>query len=102
VAEANLEYVIVVVLLITLACGIWIFNRLVSDRNLVAQAFADIDVQLKRRADLVPQLVETVKAYAAYEQQTLQAVVELRARASTLADKERRPSASRFSAETEL
>ena len=95
-----MEYVIVVVALIALAYGIWIFNRLVSDRNLVAQAFADIDVQLKRRADLVPQLVETVKGYAAYERQTLQAVVELRARAGALAEGERRPSASRFGAES--
>jgi LemA protein len=102
VAEANLEYVIVVVALIVVAYGIWIFNRLISDRNLVAQAFADIDVQLKRRADLVPQLVETVKGYAAYERQTLQAVVELRARAGALAEGERRPSASRFGAESEL
>jgi LemA protein len=97
-----LEYLIVVVAVIVLAYGIWVFNRLVSDRNLVAQAFADIDVQLKRRADLVPQLVETVKAYAAYERQTLEAVTELRARASALADRERRPSATRFSAEAEL
>jgi len=97
-----LEYVIVVVALIALAYGIWIFNRLISDRNLVAQAFADIDVQLKRRADLVPQLVETVKGYAAYERQTLQAVVEVRARAGALAERERRPSASRFDAESEL
>ena len=97
-----MEYAVVAIAVLALAWGIWVFNRLISDRNLVAQAFADIDVQLKRRADLVPQLVETVKAYAAYERQTLQAVVELRARASALADRERRPSASRFSAETEL
>ena len=95
-----MEYVIVVLAVIALGYGVWVFNRLVSDRNLVAQAFADIDVQLKRRADLVPQLVETVKAYAAYEQQTLQTVVELRTRATAFT--ERRPSASRFSAETEL
>ena len=93
---------IVVAAVVALGLGIWIFNRLVSDRNLVAQAFADIDVQLKRRADLVPQLVESVKAYAAYERQTLQAVIELRARASTLAESERRPSASRFGTESEL
>jgi LemA protein len=97
-----LEYVIVGLVGLVLAYGIWLFNRLVSDRNLVAQAFADIDVQLKRRADLVPQLVETVKAYAAYERQTLQAVVELRARATGLAERERRPSASRFGTESEL
>lgn len=100
--ERKLEYVIAIVAVVAIGYGIWIFNRLVSDRNLVAQAFADIDVQLKRRADLVPQLVETVKAYAAYERQTLQAVVELRARASALAEHERRPSASRFGTESEL
>ena len=91
-----------VVAILALGYGIWVFNRLVSDRNLVAQAFADIDVQLKRRADLVPQLVEVVKGYAAYERQTLQAVVELRARAGALAERERRPSASRFGTESEL
>lgn len=97
-----MEYVIVVLAVLALAYGVWVFNRLVSDRNLVAQAFADIDVQLKRRADLVPQLVETVKAYAAYERQTLQAVVELRARATAAADQARGPTASRFGAESEL
>jgi LemA protein len=97
-----LDYIIVGLIGLMLGYGIWLFNRLVSDRNLVAQAFADIDVQLKRRADLVPQLVETVKAYAAYERQTLQAVVELRARATALAERERRPSTSRFGTESEL
>ncbi len=95
-----MEYAIVFVAVLALAYGVWIFNRLVSDRNLVTQAIADIDVQLKRRADLVPQLVETVKAHASYERQTLQAVTELRARSGAFAD--RGPSASRFSAETEL
>ena len=41
-----------------LIAAIWIYNRLISDRNLAREGFADIDVQLKRRADLVPQLVE--------------------------------------------
>jgi LemA protein len=100
--DEPLEYVIIGFVGLTLGYSIWIFNRLVSDRNLVAQAFADIDVQLKRRADLVPQLVETVKAYTAYERQTLQAVVELRTRAIALAESERRPSASRFGTESEL
>lgn len=96
-----MEFVIIVVAaLLALVWGIRAFNRLVSDRNLVAQAFADIDVQLKLRADLIPQLVEAVKAYAAYERQTLQAVVETRSRATAFA--ERGPSASRFDAETEL
>ncbi|HJY79404.1 MAG TPA: LemA family protein [Burkholderiales bacterium] len=64
-----------------LLVGILLYNRLVADRNLVRQGFADIDVQLKRRADLVPQLVETVRGYAAYEKGVLGAVVALRASA---------------------
>ena len=97
-----MEYLIVVIVVLALGYGIWVFNRLVSDRNLVAQAFADIDVQLKRRADLVPQLVQTVKAYAAYERQTLEAVTELRSRVAAEAERKRGPSDSRFSAENEL
>jgi LemA protein len=92
--------------LLALAIGViawivWAYNRLVHDRNLVAQAFADIDVQLKRRADLVPQLVETVRAYAAYERQTLEAVTALRARASDEAARGE-ASAARFGAESAL
>lgn len=85
-----------------LGWGVWVFNRLVSDRNLVAQAFADIDVQLKRRADLVPQLVEIVKGYASYERQTLQAVTELRTRVASEAQRAPGPNAARFGAEVEL
>lgn len=59
----------------------WIYNRLVADRNQARQGFADIDVQLKRRADLVPQLVESVRAYAAHEKALLTSVAELRAAA---------------------
>ncbi|HEY5646913.1 MAG TPA: LemA family protein [Pseudomonadales bacterium] len=61
--------------------AIWIYNRLVHDRNQVSNAWSDIDVQLVRRHDLVPQLVTAVKAYADYEQATLTAVTELRRRA---------------------
>lgn len=59
----------------------WIYNRLVAERNLVRQGFADIDVQLKRRADLVPQLVEAVRGYAAHEKALLTSVAELRSAA---------------------
>lgn len=84
--------------------GIWVFNRLVADRNLVAQAFADIDVQLKRRADLVPQLVEVVRGYAAYERAALEAVVELRAQAQQAAatDAPKGTHEARLDAETRL
>jgi LemA protein len=61
--------------------GVLIFNRLVRDRNQVRSAWSDIDVQLTRRHDLVPQLVEAVRAYADYERATLSAVTELRTRA---------------------
>ncbi len=59
---------------------IWLYNRLVKDKNQVSAAWSDIDVQLKRRHDLVPQLVSAVKAYADYEQATLSEVTELRRR----------------------
>lgn len=64
----------------SLAGVIWIYNRLVRDRNQVRNAWSDIDVQLVRRHDLVPQLVTAVKAYADYEQATMTAVTELRTR----------------------
>jgi LemA protein len=67
-----------VVLVLVLAAGIWIYNRLVGDRNQVRAAWSDIDVQLKRRHELVPRLVSCVKAYADYEKATLLAVTELR------------------------
>lgn len=58
--------------------GIWTYNSLVTLRTRVAQAFADIDVQLKQRHDLIPNLIATVKGYVAHERETLQAVVETR------------------------
>src|SRR5258705_969358 len=64
-----------------LAPAVWLYNRLVAERNLVRQGYADIDVQLKRRADLVPQLVEAVRGYAAHEKALLTSLVELRSAA---------------------
>ena len=60
------------------------YNGLVSLRVRADNAWADIDVQLKRRHDLVPNLVETVKGYAGHERQTLEAVVNARSRAVTV------------------
>ncbi len=57
-----------------------VYNGLVHRRNLVQEGWSGIDVQLKRRANLVPNLVETVKGYAAHEQGTFEAVVEARGR----------------------
>jgi len=58
------------------------YNRFVTQRNLVAESWRQVDVELVRRHDLVPNLVETVKGYAAHERETLQAVTEARDLAS--------------------
>jgi len=68
-----------IVLLVFLAIGI--FNRMVRLRNNRQNAFADIDVQLKQRHDLVPQLVETVKGYATHERELLTKITESRSTA---------------------
>jgi len=94
-------WIIAVASAAVLAFGIWVFNRLVHDRNLVAQAFADIDVQLRRRADLVPRLVEVVRGYAAHERATLTAVTELRGQVTALAARAG-PDEQRFAAEAGL
>lgn len=60
------------------AYGIGIFNRLVTLKNRVDNAFAQIEVQLKRRYDLIPNLVETVKGYMQHERETLEAVITAR------------------------
>jgi LemA protein len=62
---------------------IMIYNGLVAMRQRVSQSFADVDVQLKQRHDLVPNLVETVKGYATHERGTLEAVVQARNAAIT-------------------
>jgi LemA protein len=71
---------------VIVALVVWIisiYNGLVAMRQRVNQAFADIDVQTKQRHDLIPNLVETVKGYAAHERRTLEAVVQARNAAIT-------------------
>jgi len=63
--------------------GVGIYNRLVALRNACKNAFAQVDVQLKRRHDLIPNLVETVKGYMAHERETLEAVTRARAQAAS-------------------
>ena len=70
-----------IVLAVIVVAALWvisIYNGLVSMRQRVSQAFADVDVQLRQRHDLVPNLVETVKGYAAHERGTLDEVVKAR------------------------
>lgn len=67
-----------VVVLFMLMYGVGVYNRLVVLRNRLENAFAQIEVQLKRRYDLIPNLVETVKGYMAHERGTLEAVITAR------------------------
>lgn len=73
---------VIVCILIALAAFVGItFNELIASRNSVRTAWADIDVQLQRRHDLIPQLAAVVKGYADHERETMTAVTELRAKA---------------------
>ncbi len=70
-----------IVIAVVVVLGLWaasMYNRLVKLRNNRENAFADIDVQLKQRHDLIPQLVATVKGYAAHEKETLDRVISAR------------------------
>ena len=71
-------WIVLGVLAVIVIWAISIYNRLVAMRQRVSQSFADIDVQLKQRHDLIPNLVETVKGYASHERGTLEAVVQAR------------------------
>ena len=73
--------VIVVLVVLALLALVFLYNRFVRLRNRVDNAWAQIEVQLKRRHDLIPNLVETVKGYAAHERGTFEAVTQARAAA---------------------
>jgi len=73
-----MTYLGVAVLVAVLIYGIVIFNRLIRERNLVREGWSGIDVQLRRRTDLVPALVETVKAYAAHERTLFEQITTIR------------------------
>ena len=84
-----MELIIIGALVLLVVFAVGQYNRLIRLNIQVDEAFAQIEVQLKRRADLIPNLVETVKGYAAHEQSTFDAVVAARAKstsASTVAD----------------
>ncbi|MEO7198877.1 MAG: LemA family protein [Dokdonella sp.] len=73
--------ILALVLLALAGYTLWVFNRLVRARNQVQVAWSDVDVQLQRRHDLVPLLVETVRGYAQYESALLERVTEERSQA---------------------
>ena len=77
--------ILAILLLVTAAIAL-LYNRLIRDRNRVDAAWSDIDVQLQRRHDLIPQLVKAVDQYARYERATLEAVTNLRAQAMQVSD----------------
>ncbi|MFZ6648686.1 LemA family protein [Undibacterium sp. TJN25] len=75
--------ILVVIILVLVFWAVGAYNRLVSLRNRFKNAFAQIDVQLKRRYDLIPNLVETAKGYMKHERETLEAVIAARNQAVT-------------------
>ena len=97
----TVELWVAVIGLAVVVPAVLLFNRLVAARNLAHQGYADIDVQLKRRADLVPALVEAVKGYAAYEKALLIAVADSRTQALAMASSGR-PGEERFGLERSL
>ncbi|MBV9331413.1 MAG: LemA family protein, partial [Alphaproteobacteria bacterium] len=76
-------WIVLGVIVVVVLWIIMVYNQLIAMRQRVGQAFADVDVQLKQRHDLIPNLVETVKGYAAHERGTLEEVVKARNAAMT-------------------
>jgi LemA protein len=91
------EWIVIAVAVLAVIVVIAIFNRLVRGRNLVREAWSGIDVQLKRRSDLVPNLVETVKGYAAHERALFDDIAQKRTAAINAAGV-----SGKAAAETEL
>jgi LemA protein len=80
-----MEWVILALVVGVVGYAIVIYNSLVSNRQMVREGWSGIDVQLKRRTDLIPNLMETVKGYMAHERETLDAVINARAKATSAA-----------------
>lgn len=74
-------YILISIIIILLICTILIYNTMLSKRNKLLKSYSSLDVMLKKRYDLVPNVVNTVKAYAKYEQETLEKIIGLRSRA---------------------
>ena len=92
-------WIVLAVVAAVIVYGVILFNRLVRSRQMVAEGWSGIDVQLKRRADLVPNLVSTVKGYAAHERTVLAQATELRTAATRVPEGD---VAARAAAESKL
>jgi LemA protein len=79
-ANMTLGYGLIGLIVVIAGYLIYVYNALVSNKNLVAEGWSGIDVQLKRRADLIPNLIETVKGYASHEDKLFREIAELRAK----------------------
>jgi LemA protein len=79
-----LPWIILAVVVVAIVYAVVVYNGLVRTRQMANEGWSGIDVQLKRRSDLVPNLVETVKGYAAHERNVLEQVTELRGQARAL------------------
>jgi LemA protein len=89
--------ILLIIVVAIVGWAVFAYNRLVSLRNQVDNSWRQIDVQLKRRHDLIPNLVEAVKGYMQFERETLTQVVEARAKAISAPDQ-----ASRMAAENQI
>lgn len=76
-------YIFITVILLLVVAGILFYNTLVRNRNLVSEAWAGIDVQLQKRSELVPNLVQTVKGYASHESSVFEEVAHIRSTGET-------------------
>ena len=82
-------YVLIFIVVVSIFYGVGIYNRLVKLSTLVAEAWSGIDVQLKKRYDLIPNLIETVKGYANHEKETFENVTKARNQAQNATTVER-------------
>ena len=78
--------ILVILIFLLSGIGIWLYNGLIRNRNRVGEAWAGIDVQLQKRAELVPNLVQTVKGYAAHESTVFEEVARIRKTGETSVD----------------
>lgn len=96
------EWFIIGIPALTLIYGIVIYNRLVRDRQLTRSGWSDIGVQLKRRHDLIPKLIDAVGQYATFEQNTLEQVTDLRRQAAAMQSTGRQSAAGQSPLESHI